>query len=144
MLFRSGQNLVSQVPTIKTEIGNYVQYFSKGTKSILKDGKMNLAIMMNRKGDTSEWIGGADKLDSTWMQNNADATYRGYLQQNYKGQGALNINFNVLDLGYAGFMQGAGYPEATLTSYCQSALANKYVLAPTDKLGYMEIFLEMV
>ena len=93
-----GQNLVSKVPQIKTQIEGYVQTFSQKTKSILKEGKMNLAIMMNRKGDTSEWIGGADKLDSTWMQNNADATYRGYLQQNYKGQGALRGG----DFGYVG------------------------------------------
>lgn len=140
-----GQNLTSAIPGVQVTIDNYIKTFSNNQKSILKDGKMNFAFMLRRKDAAADWIGGKDVVGSNWMAG-ADENYKAYLKNNYIGQGALNTNLKVLDLGYAGFMQAAGlYTADQINNYCYSSvMGNKYVLAPSTDFGYMEIFLEIV
>jgi hypothetical protein len=136
------------VGAIKAEVEPKIKQFSQDTKSIVKviDGveKVNFAVLMRRKGENGEWLGGKDGLGSKWLAN-TDAHYRGYIQQNYKGQGSVAFNQPTLDLAYLTFMNGAGYPATSLEQYVGNALMNnKYVYFPSELLGYMEFLVEMV
>ena len=146
------QGATAAVPMIKDMVEPGVQAATQGTKSIMKtvggEEKTNFAIVMRAREDTVAWSQ-EDKRGANWMADIEDANYRGYLQQEYMGQGAMAFGGKVLDIVYLGFMQEmakmGAYTPAQINAYAMANYDAKYVRASTDKLGdYMEIYVEMV
>ena len=155
----TAQNATAVVPELKSTVENYVQRFSGGklnagtytggARTIKNaEGKINFAILMRRKGDAGDWTGGKDALGANWLQH-TDAYYQGYTSGAtvYGGQGAMALNLPTLDLGYVTFMQtmagyGQYYTAKQVETYCYtSAMTNKYVMAPSTAMGYMEVYI---
>ena len=149
----TGQGATAAIGLIKEMLNPNLASFGKTV--VKKEGnaeKVNFAIIMRMGGSTSDWTGDgnpelADKHGSQWMQDvGADANYIGYLNgKGFElGLGALNVDASTFDIEYAGFMQGAGYPAATLGAYVQSHLGDRLVKARSNAMGFMEIYVGMV
>ena len=154
----TAQNATAVVPELQSTVENYVQQFSGGKLSngtytggsrTIKnaDGKINFAILMRRKGEAGDWANGKDALGANWLQH-TDDYYRAYTSgaSVYGGQGAMALNLPALDLGYVTFMQtmakaGKYYTATQINTYCYTSVTqNKYVMVPSDKMGYMEVY----
>ena len=154
----TAQNATAVVPELQATVENYVQQFSGGkltdgtytggSRTIKNaEGKINFAILMRRKGEAGEWANGKDALGANWLQH-TDDYYRAYTSGAtvYGGQGAMALNLPALDLGYVTFMntmakQGKYYTATQINTYCYTSVTqNKYVMVPSDKMGYMEVY----
>ena len=154
----TAQNATGVVPELQTKVENYVQQFSGGklnagtytggSRTIKNaEGLINFAVLMRRKGEAGDWANGKDALGANWLQH-TDAYYQGYTSgaSVYGGQGAMALNLPALDLGYVTFMQtmaasGKYYTASQVQTYCYTSVTqNKYVMVPSDKMGYMEVY----